>query len=79
MIRRLSFGASTVRQVHPKEVNQIIRVAVLGIAVFRLPIIEQVPDEIAKPRATVRVIPFGLALCGLLVMAMHDGGATEST
>lgn len=41
--------------------------------------IEQIPDEIAKPRATVRVVPFGLALCGLLVMALHDGSATEST
>jgi hypothetical protein len=66
-------------QVHPKEFNQIIRILILRIAVLRLPIIEQVPDEIAKPRATVRVAPFGLALCGLLVMAMHDGSATEST
>lgn len=27
---------------------------------------------------TVRVIPFGLALRGLLMMALHDGSAAES-
>jgi hypothetical protein len=66
-------------QIYAKEVNQIVGVLVLRIAVLRLPIIEQVPDEITKPRTTVRVVPFGLALCGLLVMVLHDGSATETT
>jgi hypothetical protein len=30
-------------QIYPKEINQIVRVLVLGIAVLRLPIIEQSP------------------------------------
>lgn len=55
-------GSLDVSEVGAEIFDEVICVLVLGIELVRLPIIQQVPDEVAQPFATVRIVPFGLAL-----------------
>jgi hypothetical protein len=71
-------GSLDVGEIGAEVLDEIIRVLVLRIESVRLPIIEQVPDEIAQPFAPVRVFPFGLALGFLVVMARDDRCAGQS-
>src|SRR5579859_1434291 len=63
----------------PKKLDQVVGVVAFSLIIWRLPIVKNIPHQVANPFNAIGVILLRLALSFFVVMALNDRRARYST
>jgi hypothetical protein len=67
-----------IHQFVAQKIHEIVVVILFALAILGLPLMEQLPDQIAKPHATLLIVLLSLAFGLLVIVALDDCRARDS-